>query len=697
MRADDTEAMSRRLVAAVDSVAEAIEIIDADWKIVYVNRRWTELTGYTEAEAMGRAPSELLRSDAHPADYYAQVEAELRAGRAWRGYFVSARKDGSLIPQTLSVTPLLSPEGALEAIVAVRLDLTEQLAAEQRLRESEERYALASMGANDGLWDWKIPEDEAYFSERWCGIVGNDRQGFSGKVQDWLSLVHPDDLSRLRELIDEHFQLRSPHFESEHRLRHVDGSYRWVQARGLAFRGPEGAAVRFAGSLTDITQRKQAESMLYFAAAHDGLTSLPNRNLFRDRVSQALERVKRNPAKLFAVLYLDLDGFKQVNDGLGHHVGDRLLVGVARRLESCVRAVDTVSRLGGDEFGLLLEELASADEATAAAARIERALSMVFEIEGHHIFISGSIGVVCSDAESTVEQMLRDADSAMYEVRTRGRGGHHVIDAATRERRARRSRLGGALRQSVEVEGLEVVYQPVVSLITGQVRGLEALARWNHPVHGAVPPAEFVPLAEEMGLIDRLGYQVMREACRRAAQWMHEHARDQFFVNVNVSARQFRDPHFVERVAQVQAMSGLRPGVLGLEITETVFVDRPESVVAMLRELRNMGVRLALDDFGTGFSSLSHLRRFPVQSVKIDRSFVSALDADGTTLHIVRAIVSLTHALGMVAVAEGIETLDQVAILRGVGCDLGQGWLFSKATKAPDVSRLMNERFAIQS
>lgn len=693
MRAGDSEALSRRLVAAVENVAEAIELSDPEGKIVYVNRRWTELTGYTEAEAMGRAASELLRSGGHPADYYAQVEKELRAGRAWRGYLVSARKDGSLLPHTLSVTPLLSAGGELEAIVAVRLDLTEEIAAKQRLRESEERYALASMGANDGLWDWRIPEDEAYFSERWCGIVGIDRQGFFGKAHDWLSLVHPDDLSRLRELIDEHLDLRSPHFESEHRLRHVDGSFRWVQARGLAFRGPDSAAVRFVGSLTDITQRKQAESMLSFAAAHDGLTSLPNRSLFRERVSQALERVKRNPVKRFAVLYLDLDGFKQVNDGLGHHVGDRLLVGVARRLETCVHAMDMVSRLGSDEFGLLLEELDSNEEAAAAAARIERALSMVFEIEGHHVFISGSIGVACSDAESTVEQMLRDADSAMYEVRAGGRRGHHVLDVAARERRERRSRLGEALRRGVEVEGLEVVYQPVVSLVTGQVRGLEALARWNHPVHGAVPPAEFVPLAEELGLIDRLGYQVMREACHRAAQWIHEHSRDQFFVNVNVSARQFRDPHFVERVAEAQATSGLRPGVLGLELTETIFVDRPESVVAMLRELRDIGVRLTLDDFGTGFSSLSHLRRFPVHSVKIDRSFVSAHDTDGIALHIVRAIVALTRALGMVAVAEGVETLDQVAILRGVGCDLGQGWLFSKPVGAHDVSRLLSERF----
>ncbi len=684
--------MAPRLVAAVENVGEAIEIVDSQHHILFVNRRWTELTGYTFEEAVGRTPAELLRSGAHAPEYFAAMEAELSAGRAWRGYLVSARKDGTLIPQTISIKPILADDGTLDSLVAVRHDLSEQIAADQRLRESEERYALAAMGANDGLWDWKIPDDEVYFSERWCKIVGEDRHGFTGNSEAWLGRVHPDDAARLKEQIADHIDLRAPHFESEHRLRHTDGSYRWVLARGLAFRGPEGQALRFAGSLTDVTQRKHSESMLYFAAAHDGLTSLPNRNLFRDRVGQALERVRRNEGRRLAVLYLDLDGFKHVNDGLGHHMGDRLLVSVARRLEGCVRAVDTVSRLGGDEFGLLLEDLGNNDEAVTAAARIERALSTPFEIEGHHVFISGSIGVVCCDDDSTVEQLLRDADSAMYEVRTRGRGGHHVIDAASRERRARRSRLGGALRRSVEVEGLDVHYQPVVSLVTGQVRGLEALTRWTHPQHGAVPPSEFVPLAEEMGLIDRLGHQVLRDACRRAAGWLHEHPRDQFFVNVNVSPRQFRDPHFVERVAQVQAMSGLRPGVLGLEITEAVLVDRPDVVGAMLNDLRNMGVRLVLDDFGTGFSSLSLLRRFPVHAIKIDHSFVGALDHDATTLHIVRGIVSLAHALGMVVIAEGVETREHVVTLRGLGCDLGQGWLFSPATPAHDVARLLGER-----
>lgn len=696
MRAPDTGTTTRRLVAAVENVGEAIEIVDSEHRIVFVNRRWVDLTGYTEAEAVGRSPGELLRSDAHPPAYYREIEAELAAGRPWRGYLVSARKDGTLIPQTLSVTPILDAAGRLDSIVAVRHDLTDQIAAEQRLRESEERYALAAMGANDGLWDWKLPDDEAYYSERWCKIVGDDRPGFTGGRHDWLERVHPDDLGRLREQIDDHFGHRAPHFESEHRLRHSDGSFRWVHARGLAFRGPDGAALRFAGSLTDITQRKHSESMLYFAAAHDGLTRLPNRNLFRDRVGQALERIRRNSGRKLAVLYLDLDGFKQVNDGLGHHMGDRLLVSVARRLEGCVRAVDTVSRLGGDEFGLLLEDLATGEEAAAAAARIERALSTPFEIEGHHIFISGSIGVVCCDDDSTVDQLLRDADSAMYEVRTRGRGGHHVIDAASRARRARRNRLGDALRKCVEVEGIEVQYQPVVSLVTGQVRGLEALARWTHPQHGAVPPSEFVPLAEEMGLVDRLGDQVLRDACRRAAAWLRDHPRDQFSVNVNVSPRQFRDPHFVERVAQVQAMSGLRPGVLGLEITEAVLVDRPDVVGAMLTDLRNMGVRLVLDDFGTGFSSLSLLRRFPVHAIKIDHSFVNALEHDATTLHIVRGIVSLAHALGMVVIAEGVETREHVATLRGLGCDLGQGWLFSRAAAAFDVPRLMGERLLVE-
>lgn len=692
MLASSVDTLTRRLVTAVENVAEAIEITDAAHRIVYVNKQWCEMTGYAEAQAIGRTPGELLRHPDESAALMTEIESRLQRGERWRGPLRSRRRDGGLLQQNLSVTPIMDDRGRLEAVVAVRMDLAQVLASEHRVRESEERYALAAKGANDGLWDWKINDDEAYFSERWCAIVGLPPQGFTGRMEDWLSRVHPDDLPRVRDQFREHLDGKAPHFESEHRIRHADNDYRWAHARGLAFRDSDGEPVRFAGSLTDITARKQAESMLYFAAAHDGLTSLPNRNLFRDRVGVSLQRARRNSDRRFAVLFTDLDGFKQVNDGLGHHVGDRLLVAVARRLESCVRTVDTVARLGGDEFGMLLEDLPNSEEAVVAAARIERALSTPFEVEGHHIFISGSIGVVCSDEESTVEQLLRDADSAMYEVRTRGRGGHHLVDAATRERRARRARLGGALRQSVEIEGLELVYQPIVSLQTGQVRGLEALARWNHAEHGAVPPGEFIPLAEEMGLIDRLGMWVLEEACHRTGIWLREAPRESFSVSVNVSARQFRDPHFVERVAQAQAKSGLRPGVLGLEITETVLVDRPEALVVMLRDLRGMGVKLSLDDFGTGFSSLSHLRRFPVHSVKIDRSFVAALDSDGTALHIVRAIVSLAHALGMQAVAEGVETQEQAAILRSVGCDLAQGWLFSPAVPESDVPRILDER-----
>ena len=551
---------------------------------------------------------------------------------------------------------------------------------EEKLRESEERYSLAVSGANDGVWDWNIESDEIYFSPRWKEMLGYGPEELQARPDEWFSRVHPDDLEQLRRDINDHLAGRTEHFKSEYRMRHRDGRYLWMLSRGISVIGPSGAAYRMAGSLTDIHRRKMTEAQLLHDAMHDALTDLPNWALFMDRLGMAIAQSKRYEDHMFAVLFLDLDRFKNINDSLGHAVGDRLLLAIARRLRTFLRPGDTVARLGGDEFAILVNAIEDPSHATRIAERIHEELGMPFDLQGHEVFASMSIGIALSaDQYERPEEMLRDADTAMYRAKSLGKAGHAIFDKDMHRRAVQILRLETDLRRALERHEFRLHYQPIVSLEHGQIEGFEALLRWQHPEKGLVYPADFIPMAEETGLIVPIGWSVLREACAQIALWQRKYRSSQDVgVSVNLSGKQFVQTDLIEQIEGILRDSGVDPPKLRLEITESMIMEDAESSVAKLRELRDIGIQLHIDDFGTGYSSLSYLHRLPTHTIKIDRSFVSHMSERDSKPQIVGTIVALARSLGMQVAAEGLETANQLERMRRLHCEYGQGFYFSK-------------------
>jgi diguanylate cyclase (GGDEF)-like protein/PAS domain S-box-containing protein len=445
----------------------------------------------------------------------------------------------------------------------------------------------------------------------------------------------------------------------------------------------------------DNTERKQLERQLAHQAFHDALTDLPNRTLFTDRLGHALVRAARREVSV-AVLFLDLDRFKVVNDSLGHDVGDQLLAAVGSLLRGCVRRGDTVARLGGDEFTILLEDVATVADAAHVAERIMAAMQGPFQLAGQEICVSASIGIALSGGHATTpEDLLRDADAALYRSKNRGKARYEVFDASMQAHALERLQLENDLRHAIERGDLRVYYQPIVSLGSGHVVGAEALLRWQHPEHGFVPPGQFIPLAEESSLILPLSRWVLAEACRQAAAWQRRYPdAPPITVGVNLSVRQFQHPALVDEVAAVLRETGLDPHCLSLEITESMMMETAEGTSVILRRLKELGVKLAIDDFGTGYSSLGYLKRFPVDMLKIDRTFVAGLGRDPEDSAIVHAVIRLAHTLGLEVTAEGIETADQADNLRATGCELGQGYLFARPLPADAVEAVLRGALA---
>jgi diguanylate cyclase (GGDEF)-like protein/PAS domain S-box-containing protein len=560
----------------------------------------------------------------------------------------------------------------------------------EALRESEERYALSARGANDGLWVWDLRANAVYYSPRWKSMLGYDEDEIGESPEEWFSRVHPDDLQLLQAAIASHRDGLSSHLEVEHRMRCKDGHHRWMLSRGLAVRDADGIASRIAGSQTDITERKIAVERLTHDAFHDALTQLPNRALFMDRLGRAMEMARRHPERLFAVLFLDLDRFKVVNDSLGHSFGDRLLVAVSARLKQVIRSSDTVARLGGDEFTVLLEGNHQETDAGRTAQRIHEALQVPFSFDDRELFTTASIGIALSPTGyDRPEDVLRDADIAMYRAKARGKARHEVFDRTMHDRAVKLLQLETALRRAVDRDELRVHYQPIVSLLSGRIIGFEALLRWQRGEE-LISAEEIVPVAEETGLILPIGEWVLREALRQLRAWRaHDADREPLHIHVNLSPRQFLHPNLYGQVARALGDTGADPRHLHLEVTESVLIDNADAAATLLRSLSDARVRLSLDDFGTGYSSLSTLRRFPFDLLKIDRSFLAA-DVEGTRAdEIVRTIGNLARVLGMEVTVEGLESGDQVARMRTLGIDYAQGFYFSRPLDAAGATLLL--------
>jgi diguanylate cyclase (GGDEF)-like protein/PAS domain S-box-containing protein len=564
--------------------------------------------------------------------------------------------------------------------------------ADEALRESEERYALAAQGANDGLWDWNLVDNVIYFSSRWKIMLGYQEAEIRNRPEEWLDRIHVADRERVKDEIAAHQRGLTPHFESENRVQHKDGSFRWMLSRGLAVHDASGKASRMAGSQTDITGGKIA----------DALTGLPNRLLFIDRLVRLIEHTKRHKDYLFVVLFLDLDGFKMINDSLGHVIGDQLLVGVANRLGNCLRVSDTVTRieklftlarLGGDEFTILLDQVKDPSDATLVAERLMSALAAPFILDGKKIFTSISIGIALSSiGYDNPEDLLRDADTAMYRAKSLGKARYAVFDLDMRASVIARLQLETDLRSALEREEFRNFYQPIVSLDSGRITGFEALLRWQHPTRGLLQPLDFIAVAEETGMIRELGWWNLQKACRQISAWNAcRNASPPLTMSVNLSVKQFLQPNLVAEIGKLLREMEVAPDTLKFEITESTVMADPSAAVETLLQIKSLGVQLSIDDFGTGYSSLSYLHRFPLDTLKIDRSFTKAIGQGGDSMEIVRTILPMANSLRLNVVAEGVETAEQLAMLRKLRCDYAQGYYFSKPVTADEAGALLEK------
>ena len=568
----------------------------------------------------------------------------------------------------------------------VMLDISQQKATESELERSEQRYALALRGANDGIWDWELPSNAVYLSDRCFEIFGLE-PGAEGFVHAGLirSLFHPDDRERVLDNYEMHLSGRSPAINVELRVRHADGSYRWILSRGVATfeRNADGdlVATRLAGSLTDLTER---------SAYYDALTGLPGRHLLMEQLERAIGSVKRNPSYSFSLLFGDLNRFKIINDSLGHSVGDALLIEVAHRLERTLRPGDMVARWGGDEFVVLLDG-SDQVQARTVAERLRWAVAQPIELGGVETFTELSIGLVSSElSHQTADDYLRAADTAMYVAKTLN-SGVAAYDLAMREDALNRMETSNALRRAINGQELRAHYQPILCLETGRMLSLEALVRWQHPTRGLIPPGDFIPIAEETGLIVPLGEWMLEESCRQLREWLDAGVVEtQFSINVNLAGAHLRQPKLPEQVLETLQRYGLEPSQINLEITESSVIGSHDGVIEVLEQLRDLGIRLHLDDFGTGYSSLSYLQRLPIHTLKIDQSFLRSIQHQRDR-EIVGAVVGLAKALELNVVCEGIETLEHHEWLRGLGCPCGQGYFYARPGPAAVIEDLLQQ------
>ena len=518
-----------------------------------------------------------------------------------------------------------------------------------------------------------------YVSPQMEALTGFPASEFTADADLWTKLVHPDDRDRVF-AVSVLGHVSSGPLEQEYRIVRRDGRVIWVREEARVVESPGSDTILSHGMLTDVTDRKTLEQQISHLAFHDPLTALPNRALFTDRLSLAL--ASRTRALRTAVLFLDLDGFKGVNDSLGHAAGDRLLTVVAGRLSGVLRPADTVARLGGDEFAVLLEDVDGAAGAEQVAGRLLAALRHPVEVDGRRIAPRASLGIALSGPHGTTpSELLRNADAAMYRAKAQRRGGAVLFEPGIHAEALARFDLESELRGAVAREELELVYQPIVTFSTGKVEGAEALARWTHPIRGSIPPAVFVPIAEETDLVVELGAWVLETACRQAADWLADGTvQPDFTMSVNVSARQLTEA-LPNQVAEILERTGLAARNLTIEVTESAVMTDASLAIDVLSRIRRQGVSVAMDDFGTGYSSLGHLRTLPIDVVKIDRSFVAAVDRPFESA-LVRAVVELASVLWLRTVAEGVETQDQADALVALGCDFGQGWLFGRPASA---------------
>jgi len=682
------------------SLSDSLIAIDFTGKIEKLNPYTYDLLGYTEEELINKNIQSIV------ADSTLNIKQISQTKKIKDTEINYLTKNGEKIPIAFSSSIIYNENGDPTGIVCLGKDISKRKQIEKTLQESEERYALASLATNDGLWDWNLLSNEIYFSPRWKSLIGYEEESLKNSPDEWFNRVHPDYVEELTSSIIAHINDRfdRSNFETTYPILHKDRNYRWMFCRGIKVTNSENKIYRIVGSQTDITHLKETEEKLHHQSLYDGLTSLPNRKFFLEKLSQLFASATANLDNNFAILFIDLDRFKKINESLGHLVGDELLIDFSHRLKTTLKNEDTLARLGSDEFVILLEKIVDLKDAIDLAETIFKQLDKPFYLKGIEVFINASIGIaIFNNKYEYIQEILRDADTAMDRAKAKGKGNYVVFSPDMHLESITNLEIENSLRLAIDNLEFEVFYQPIVRLKNSQIVGFEALVRWQHPEKGRISPDKFIPIAEETGLIVPIGYWVMEEACRQMKEWQNKYKSAQnMTISVNLSPVQLEqnspndDLNCPQKIRNILAKTELKPQHLKLEITETTIMESIEKANRSFQEIKAFGIKLSMDDFGTGYSSLNYLNDLPIDTLKIDRSFIKELANNSSKLELTKTIINLAQNLKMETIAEGIETIEQQNLLTELNCEYGQGYLFSRpiSNKDAEISIAISERLS---
>lgn len=702
---------------------------DKKGNLLKVNKYSEDITGYNEKEVLGDNWTCTLM-DKNNSDKFKEIFSYVHKENIHYSHeSILKSKDGNEIYVSWNNIFISDNESKIEKIVSIGIDITkqkkyekklissyqeleavyEELAAteeelknnyfdlqqkEEELKISEERYRLALDGSRDAIWDWDIKRNKAFTSERWREMLGYEKKDLEVDHLTWKELIHPEDKERAFMAQKDHLNGKTPFYSSEYRLKMKNGNYKWIMVRGKALRDSDGNPIRIAGSQTDITERKDFEEKINLMAHYDSLTGLPNRALLEKKLSESIADSTKNNLR-GAILILDLDNFKSVNDTFGHSAGDELLKSVAKILNSFQNNTTIISRFGGDEFVIMIHDIKSDEEIIKFTQKILKSINRTWLIKEREFYITVSIGVVFyPDMNCSVQSILSNADCAMYTVKKSGKDNFSIYTDSMNTKLMERIDLENSLRHALEYNEFKIHYQPQVNQKTKEIIGMEALIRWNHATRGLILPGDFIPLAEETGLIIPIGEWVLKEACKQNRAWQ-DMGYGEFSISVNLSPKQLKQPNFVEKVRKILVETRLKPQWLCLEITESMAISNIDFSIKVLKDLKEIGISIALDDFGTGHSSLSYLKRLPINIIKIDKSFVDEIHENKYSAAITEAIIVMCHKMNINVIAEGVETINQHELLLQENCDIAQGYLFSEPLPALEIEKLVKDRMLL--